>query len=146
MFSYEIINKASFKFETKTIDTILKTICDLVEKKQNWTLNIVFLDDESIKNLNKKYRSIDKETDVLSFHYFEDFDKLKKDDIAWEIIMSEKKIIEQWEKYGLWSKGEFYKLIIHSVLHILWFDHEEDIDYKIMNKFENEIWNKVFGK
>jgi probable rRNA maturation factor len=58
-------------------------------------INIVFLDDNSIKNLNKKYRNIDSSTDVLSFHYFDDFSTLNKDEIAGEIILSLEKITEQ---------------------------------------------------
>jgi ssRNA-specific RNase YbeY (16S rRNA maturation enzyme) len=42
----------------------------------------VFLDDDSIKNLNKKYRNIDSSTDVLSFHYFTDFSPLLKKEIV----------------------------------------------------------------
>jgi ssRNA-specific RNase YbeY (16S rRNA maturation enzyme) len=42
----------------------------------------VFLDDDSIKKLNKNYRNIDKTTDVLSFHYFEDFTQINDEDIA----------------------------------------------------------------
>ncbi|MDR2411835.1 MAG: rRNA maturation RNAse YbeY [Candidatus Peribacteria bacterium] len=42
----------------------------------------MFLDDNSIKNLNKKYRNIDSITDVLSFHYFDDFSLLGKKEIA----------------------------------------------------------------
>jgi ssRNA-specific RNase YbeY (16S rRNA maturation enzyme) len=45
--------------------------------------------------LNKDYRNIDKNTDVLSFHYYDDFSELKKDDIAGEVILSEDKIISQ---------------------------------------------------
>jgi ssRNA-specific RNase YbeY (16S rRNA maturation enzyme) len=55
----------------------------------------VFLDDISIKNLNKMYRNVDSTTDVLSFHYFDDFSFLSKNDIAGEIVMSENKIIFQ---------------------------------------------------
>jgi len=42
----------------------------------------VFLDQDSIQKLNKKYRKVDKTTDVLSFHYFDDFSKLKNENIA----------------------------------------------------------------
>jgi ssRNA-specific RNase YbeY (16S rRNA maturation enzyme) len=42
----------------------------------------VFLDDDSIKNLNKNYRNIDKTTDVLSFHYFEDFSNIDENETA----------------------------------------------------------------
>jgi rRNA maturation RNase YbeY len=49
--------------------------------------------------LNKDYRQIDKVTDVLSFHYYDNFSELKSDDIAGEIILSENKIISQAKEY-----------------------------------------------
>jgi len=144
MFHYKIINKPNINIKTKTIDNIFKTIFNIIDKKQNGTLNIIFLDNDGIKNLNKNYRKIDKTTDVLSFHYYDDFSNIKKEEISWEIVMSLSKIIEQWKTYWLWSEKEFYKLLIHSILHILWYDHENNWDYKLMQEYENIIYNKVF--
>jgi len=45
--------------------------------------------------LNKTYRHIDKATDVLSFHYYEDFSGLRDEDIAGELIFCEEKIVSQ---------------------------------------------------
>lgn len=146
MFKYNILDKPSFNIYEKVIDNIFNIISNIVNIPQKWTLNIVFLDDDSIQNLNKNYRNIDKTTDVLSFHYFDDFSNLWNDDIAWEIILSENKIISQWLEYGLWSEKEFYKLIIHSTLHILWYDHELDNEYMIMQALEDKIWLEVFEK
>lgn len=147
MFKYKIINfPKSFLIQEKILDKIFEKIQQIVlEKKQKWTLNIVFVSEEEIKELNKNYRQKDYVTDVLSFHYFEDFSKLKQKETAWEIILTENKIIEQWKEYKLWSELEFYKLVIHSSLHILWFDHEIDSDFEIMKTFEEKIWEKVFG-
>lgn len=146
MFKYKIINKPKININSKIISSIFNINNKIIEKKQNWTLNIVFLDDENIQILNRTYRNIDKSTDVLSFHYFDDFNYLKDEDIAWEIILSENKIISQWKEYWLWEEKEFYKLLIHSVLHILWYDHEIDDDYKIMQDLENKIFEEVFEK
>lgn len=146
MFKYNLLEKPSFNINTKYIDNIFECISNNMEESQNWYLNIVFLDDNSIQNLNKTYRNIDKTTDVLSFHYFEDFSELKEDEVAWEIILSEDKIIAQWKEYWLWSEKEFYKLVIHSVIHILWYDHEEDKEYIIMKNLEDKIWLEVFWK
>ncbi len=146
MFRYAIINTPSFGIDNKTIDNILKSIQKGVKKAQNGILNIVFLDEESIKKLNKEYRWIDKVTDILSFHYYDSFQNIIENEISWEILLSESKIIEQWEIYKLWTQAEFYKLLIHWVLHILWFDHELDYDYKIMNKLEKQIWEEIFEK
>jgi rRNA maturation RNase YbeY len=49
--------------------------------------------------LNNNYRKKNKETDVLSFHYFEDFSTLKKDEIAGEIILCEEIIEKQGLEY-----------------------------------------------
>ena len=146
MFSYNIIQEPSFKYETESIDNIFKIISKIVPKTQKWILNIVFLDNNSIQKLNNNYRWIDKSTDVLSFHYFEDFSWLKDDDLAWEIILSEEKIKSQWIEYKLWTEKEFYKLIIHSILHILWYDHELDNEYKIMQELEDKVWKELFEK
>ena len=144
MFNYNILNKPSFTINKKSIDSIFKSIFNIVNIPQNWTLNIVFLDDDSIKNLNKNYRNIDTSTDVLSFHYFDDFSKLKEEDIAWEIILSKNKNKIQSIEYFLGEEKEFYKLLVHSILHILWFDHELDNDYLIMQELEDKIWKEVF--
>ncbi len=146
MFNYNLLEKPSFNVNVKYIDSIFNNISNIVNIEQKGTLNIVFLDDNSIQNLNKEYRKIDKSTDVLSFHYFDNFSKLEEKDIAWEIILSESKIISQWLEYKLWSEKEFYKLIIHSILHILWYDHEDDKEYIIMKDLEDKIWLEVFWK
>lgn len=146
MFKYNLLQKPNFIVRKKVIDSIFNITSNTIKKIQYWTINIVFISDYSIKKLNKNYRNIDKVTDVLSFHYFDDFALLKEKDIAWEVIMSEKKIISQGKKYLLWSEKEFYKLLIHSVLHILWYDHENENDYIIMQNLENKIWKEVFEK
>ncbi len=96
--------------------------------------------------MNNKYRKKNNTTDVLSFHYYNDFKNLNTNNIAWEIVFSENKIITQWKEYNLWSEKEFYKLLIHSILHILGFDHENEKDYKKMQKYENIIWIEIFEK
>lgn len=144
MFTYSLVNTPSFSIKQDFINKIFTTISEKIEIPQSWVLNIVFVNEDYIRELNKIYRKIDKETDVLSFHYFSDFSGLELNDIAWEIILCESKIISQWEEYWLWSEKEFYKLVIHSILHVLWFDHELDDDYKAMNDLENIIWKEIF--
>ncbi len=143
MFYYNLHKTNTVNPSKKIIDFIFGTISKEIKITQKWTLNIVFLDDLEIQKLNKKYRKIDKPTDVLSFHYFDDFSNLKKSDIAWEIIMSESKIISQAKEYSNSIEEEFYKLLIHSTLHIIWFDHEEEKDYKKMRKTEDKIIKMV---
>ena len=146
MFHYILNSKPSFHIDENIIDKIFKNISNNIQEVQNGTLNIIFMDDDSIQLLNKNHRWIDKSTDVLSFHYYDDFSELEQHEIAWEIVLSEAKIIQQAKEYKLWTEKEFYKLLIHSILHILWYDHEQDHDYEIMQAKETLIWSEVFEK
>lgn len=146
MFSYEIFKFPIFKIDEGIVKKIFQLVDLEVNKSQKWTLNIVFVSSLEIKELNKNYRKKDYVTDVLSFHYFDDFLNLKDEEVAWELIFCEEKIIEQAKEYGLWEEKEFYKLLIHSVLHILWYDHENDNDYALMKEKEEELWKKLFIK
>ena len=147
MFKFELINiPEKLKIEEKIISSIFVYISEIITKKQNWTLNIVFITDEEIKNLNNTYRKKNKTTDVLSFHYFEDFSDLKEDDIAGEIVISKEKIFSQALEFWIKNEEEFYKLLIHSILHILWYDHEIEEEFLEMQKLENKITEKIFKK
>ena len=144
MFGYSLVNTPEFNIDTKVIDNVFTSISKIVEQDQKWVLNIVFLNKKSIQELNKNHRDIDKATDVLSFHYYDDFSKLTDDDIAGEIVLCEDLVIEQGKEYWLWSSWEFYKLLIHSVIHILWYDHEKDDEYKIMHRLEKLVAKEVW--
>lgn len=144
MFSLQIVQKPSFTIDQNTLDSIVWSISKNIKLAQTWVLNIVFLDTDGIQNLNKSYRNIDTATDVLSFHYYDDFSSLKDDEVAWELVFCEEKIISQWIEYGLGTQWEFYKLLIHSILHILGFDHETDEEYEEMKHWEENIWGEVF--
>ncbi len=147
MFDYTLINLSkNLKIERKKISSIFLCISEKIEKKQNWILNIIFVSNEQIKKYNNDYRKKNKTTDVLSFHYFEDFSDLKNTDIAWEIVISEEKIFSQALEFQIKPEEEFYKLLIHSILHILWYDHETEKDFLEMNTLENEIAFQVFSK
>ena len=95
--------------------------------------------------MNRNHRGIDKTTDVLSFHYFEDFSDVADDDIAGEIILSESRILAQAEEYGHTAEKEFETLVIHSILHIIGFDHETDEDYETMWSYEEPLRKMILS-
>lgn len=110
---------------------------------QNGILNIAFLSDEEIRVLNRDHRGIDKTTDVLSFHYYDDFSDLGSDDIAGEIILSESRILAQALEHQHSPQKETEILVLHSILHIIGYDHEEDEEYEEMWKWEGELRGKL---
>lgn len=136
----------SFTPRSELIEVIFRAVSEQVKIPQNGTVNIAFLTDEEIRALNSAYRGIDKTTDVLSFHYFEDFTDLSDEEIAGEIILSEAKTLAQAEEYGNTPEAEFAKLLIHSTLHLLGYDHEDDEEYEEMRAEEHSIEQIVLEK
>ncbi len=77
MFSYQLLSHPeSFQIDENHISVIMEYIAQIVPISQKGILNIAFLSDEEISSLNHQYRGIDSTTDVLSFHYFDDFSKV----------------------------------------------------------------------
>ena len=92
-------------------------------------VSVTFTDNDGIKELNKKYRNIDKETDVLSFPLF-DFDGSDEppvdemENMLGDIVVSLEKAKAQAEEYGHSFEREVAFLCVHSTLHLLGYDHE----------------------
>lgn len=139
MFVHQYINTPeSFLLDKTRIARVFELV-QSVPHAQNGTLNIAWLFDEEIQILNRDHRGIDKTTDVLSFHYFDDFSVLSTTDIVGEIILSESRIISQAEEHNHSPQKESEILILHSILHILGYDHETDEDYAEMWKWEGKM-------
>ena len=90
-------------------------------------VSVRFVDNEMIRELNNKYRNIDKETDVLSFPLGENgvYD-VNPDTGAYllgDIVISVQKAMEQAEEYGHSLEREIAFLSVHSMLHLLGYDH-----------------------
>jgi probable rRNA maturation factor len=140
MFHFSLINEPhDFRIDIQKLTDIFAYIGAHVDIPQQGTLNFAFLSDAEIQALNHEYRGIDATTDVLSFHYFEDFSEVNDDEVVGECIFSEAKILTQATEHGHSPRQEFEILAIHSILHILLFDHESDEDYRVMWAVEKPI-------
>jgi probable rRNA maturation factor len=145
MFTPALINHPEiFTPDLSRIEEIFQLTAFSVDISQQGIVNIAFLPDPEIQLLNKEHRGIDTTTDVLSFHYAGDFSLTWSDEIAWEVIMSESRILAQSLEYGHSTSEEFEILLIHSLLHLLGYDHEEDEDYENMFAVEKEIREKMW--
>lgn len=101
---------------------------------------------EEIRKLNADYRGIDRSTDVLSFPMLEfpdDAAQLKEEAILplmlGDIVISMEQAEKQAEEYGNTLEREVCYLTVHSVLHLLGYDHMEENDKKIMRDREKMI-------
>lgn len=112
-------------------------------------ISLTFVDNQKIHELNKEYRGKDAPTDVLSFPMFEN-GEIEYDDESDEpcaigdIVISLEKAVEQANEYGHSLEREAAFLAVHSVLHLLGFDHEaseEDDEY--MKESAEEILSSI---
>lgn len=107
-------------------------------------ISVTFTDNEGIRDLNREYRDKDSATDVLSFPMY-DFseDDLPSDELSCElgdIVLSLERAESQAKEYGHSFKREVAFLTVHSVLHLLGYDHElSDEDDADMRRRQKEI-------
>lgn len=117
--------------------------------RQNADVSVTFTDNAHIRELNREHRGIDKETDVLSFPLleFERSDEPPTDEPSvalGDIVISLEKARAQAEEYGHSFEREVAFLCVHSMLHLLGYDHvdseEEDAE---MRRRQSEILEKM---
>lgn len=91
-------------------------------------VSVRFVNDEQIHQLNKQYRNIDRSTDVLSFPLGENSEYDINNDtgakMLGDIVISVEHAVEQSERYGHSLQREIGFLTVHSMLHLLGYDHE----------------------
>ncbi len=131
--------------ETPFVKQIIKGVLSAVGNSPAVVnLSVALVSDAVIKKLNKQYRRQDKITDVLSFSGqvagFMDWQL----DLG-EIIIATGQCWRQARQNGHSFAREFTYLLIHGVLHLLGFDHEEKSSALIMEKLEKKILDKVYG-
>ena len=130
------------KYFLKKAKKISKKIYFL--NKQNITFTILLTNSFNMKKLNKKFRKVNKATDVLSFPSFTPKNlklKKKKNSYIGDIAVSYE-IINSRSKKNIFIK-EFDKVWIHGFLHLIGYDHVKNKDYIKMNKIEKRILNFI---
>lgn len=114
------------------------------ENANNAEASIIITDNQEIRKINKEYRNIDKETDVISFALEDDETFINIPvRILGDIYISIDKAKLQAEEYGHSLKRELAFLTVHGMLHLLGFDHMNKEDEKVMFKKQDEILNEL---
>ena len=101
---------------------------------ENVEVSVSFVGDEEIRDLNRDYRGVDKSTDVLSFPMDDEFIIVSR--ILGDVIINTRRVMEQAEELGHSNERELSYLTVHSILHLLGYDHMEDEDKKEMRERE----------
>lgn len=105
-------------------------------------VSVSFTDNEGIQAINRLYREIDAPTDVLSFPML-DFDDMENTSIG-DIVISLERAMEQAKEFGHSFAREVAFLTVHSVLHLLGYDHMNEVDDNDMRARQRDIM-KIMG-
>ena len=123
-----------FKIVLKVLKNGLK-ILDL--KKLEF--NVIIVDNDYIHELNKNYRGIDRETDVISFALEDDKTFNPTERVLGDIYISIDKVHSQALEYGHSNTRELCFLAVHGMLHLLGYDHMEKADEEVMFSLQDKI-------
>lgn len=115
------------------------------EEQARSEVSVTFVSMEEIHQLNREYRQVDSPTDVLSFPQFDDLTDLPEEgEIALgDVVICEEKAREQAAEFGHSFEREILYLFVHSVLHLLGYDHMEEDEKAVMRRREEEIMEVI---
>ncbi|MFA6947732.1 MAG: rRNA maturation RNase YbeY [Eubacteriales bacterium] len=108
-------------------------------------VSVTITDDEEIHILNNEYRGVDRATDVLSFP-LDEADELGKggeNDVLGDIVISLERAQAQAQEYGHSLEREVAFLTVHSVLHLLGYDHMSEAEETEMFDRQREILDEM---
>lgn len=120
--------------ELETIKELLE-YASKIEEVEEAIFNVIVIDNNQIREINKEYRGIDRETDVISFALEDDTKCVQFEGeprMLGDIYISVEKAKEQAISYGHSFKREICFLALHGFLHLLGYDHMEKEEEKIM--------------
>ena len=162
--TYDIEYEAKLKLDIPYEEIITKVIDQAIEQEDcpyEAEVSVTLTDNKGIREINREFRQIDAETDVLSFPMVQypspsDFDILEDDSLICEyfnpetgelllgdIIISVEKVIEQAEKYGHTVTRELAFLVAHSMLHLFGYDHMEEQERLLMEGRQRMILDEL---
>lgn len=149
------LNNVELDFDYMDLyEKIVETFCEIEKCPFEVTVDLLYTDDDNIKEINTDIRNIENPTDVLSFpmNFFEnpgDYSMLEEDPDAFDpdsgelmlgdIVLSQDHILRQAKEYGHSVKREFSFLIVHSLLHLTGYDHMEDDERIVMEERQKVI-------
>lgn len=150
----------NFPFDVEEIvKLVAEEVMDMEQCPYEAQVNVLLTDNQGIREYNREYRQIDRETDVLSFPNvdFEEpglfeidedmeadyFDPDTGELILGDIIISVDKVMAQAESYGHSQKREFAFLVAHSMLHLSGYDHMEQEEAAVMEAKQEQVLSKL---
>lgn len=152
------VNGRCFGKLKKLAQTVAEKVIELMNFPNDLEVSINFVSEKEIKRLNSEFRGIDRVTDVLSFPSFQlsAGENLDVENEAVSIYRQDNGLIHfgdmalclkqtrrQAKDFDVSVDFEIKKLVIHSMLHLMGYDHIDDKDYEIMKTQEEKLENLI---
>lgn len=155
---YEASKKLEFGYE-ELVKRVIMACLDYEGCPYDAQVNVLFTDDENIRQINNEYRAIDAATDVLSFPAVDydrpgDFSRVEENIAAYfnpengelflgDIVISIDRALMQAEDYGHTIEREVAFLTAHSMFHLFGYDHMEKEEAEIMEQKQEAVLEKL---
>ena len=117
--------------------------------RNDCAVSVTFTDDEGIRELNRRFRKIDRATDVLSFPLF-DFEGSEEppaeefENMMGDIVLSLERAEAQAQEFGHSTRREVAFLCVHSMLHLLGYDHESSEEDELdMRRRQSDVMERM---
>ena len=140
----DIYNETNEKLD-KELETVHNVLIHGLEKLKidEAIFNVIIVDNEYIHKLNREYRNIDRETDVITFALEDDKTFNPEIRILGDVYISIDKAKSQSIEYGHSLLRELCFLAVHGMLHLLGYDHMEKKDEEVMFSLQEEILDEM---
>ena len=141
------------------LEQVMNEIMETEQCPYETTVSLLLTDNEGIREYNRDYRGIDRETDVLSFpnitfEHEGDFTSVESDEadcfdpdsgelVLGDIILSVERVLSQAQEYGHSVLREFAFLVAHSMFHLCGYDHMDEQAATIMEQKQEAVLSKL---
>lgn len=136
--------------EQELVELVYNVASNYLKVPDNMSVNIIMVEPQTIQDLNKRFRNIDRVTDVLSFPMLDNIDELQNEiDIELgdvnigDVYICRERAKEQAQEYGHSFSRELCFLAVHGFLHLLGYDHIIPEEEQEMFALQDEILAKA---
>lgn len=150
--NYNIVNEIAFNLKKEQVslfNKILNRVKELLDVNSSYVFSVILVDSVRIHEMNRDYRQIDRETDVISFASLEGevLDISMEDEVEiGDIFINVDAIQKQADDYGHSFEREFCFLFTHGLLHLLGYDHMNKEDEDKMFSLQDEVLHEIIPR
>ena len=150
-FIFDYTDETLTENQEQVLKKAVETALEMEGFELDCEISVVITDNEGIREINSDYRDIDAPTDVLSFPQYNFLsptvfaESLTQPVMLGDVVISNERLISQAEEIGHSFEDELSYLTVHSVLHLLGYDHIDEQDKKIMRAREKLIVGEIIN-